>query len=380
MVQTHLNHHAYLNSRQSAARRVVRFIWVLGISFSLYQPTYAGSAPWHMEPNGPETAPASIQSASISPGPSSVVVAVIDSGVIAEHPALNGVLLPGFDMVGGRLNLRGARSSNFAPDPRDATCGQKLVSSSFRTHGTEVASLIAGNGYENMWGINPRARIVPVRIFGTCGMSPEDLVDAIRWSAGLKVEGATTNLNPAKVINISITGGASQCRPDLQKAIDAVRHNGVFVVAAAGNNFQKPLAEPANCAGVISVGALSAENKIENYSALDYRTTIYTAGGGPALRVSQPWAANKLKVATAEPITLGGERLFVADKGIGTSFAAPVVSGFLSLWLSFNPNLKPQDWEAHIDSFVRQVPRLEKCVDCNPRGLVASDFLIKISK
>ena len=179
MVQTHLNHHDYLNSRQSVARRAIRFIWVLGISFSLYQHTYAGPAPWHMEPNGPETAPASIQSASISPGPSSVVVAVIDSGVIAEHPALNGVLLPGFDMVGGRLNLRGARSSNFAPDPRDATCGQKLVSSSFRTHGTEVASLIAGNGYENMWGINPRARIVPVRIFGTCGMSPEDLVDAI---------------------------------------------------------------------------------------------------------------------------------------------------------------------------------------------------------
>jgi serine protease len=152
------------------------------------------------------------------------------------------------------------------------------------------------------------------------------------------------------------------------------------VVAAAGNNFQKPLAEPANCEGVISVGALSAENKIENYSALDSRTTIYTAGGGPALRMSQAWAHNKLKVATAELSVSGNERLIVMDKGIGTSYAAPVMSGFLSLMLSFNPNLKPQDWDAYADYFVRQVPRLEKCVDCNPRGLVASGILTKLSK
>jgi serine protease len=378
MVQTHLKSCTHLSLRKSAARVLLYLLWVLGMTLS--QHLHAGAIPWHLEAAGPETSPASIQSAAFSPGSSSVVVAVIDSGIIAEHPALNGVLLPGFDMVTARLNLRGARSTNFAPDPRDATCAQRLVSSSFRTHGTEVASLIAGNGYENMWGVNPNARIVPVRIFSTCGMSVDDMIDAIRWSAGLKVEGAPQNLHPAKVINISITGGATQCRPDLQKAIDAVRRNGTFVVAAAGNNFQKTLAEPANCEGVISVGALSAENKIENYSALDSRTSIYTAGGGPALRVSQPWSNNKLKVATAEPSMIGGERLTVADKGIGTSFAAPVVSGFLSLWLSFNPSLKPQDWDAHVDSFVREVPRLEKCSNCNPRGLVASDILIKLSK
>lgn len=380
MVQTHLKFLAHLNLRQSIAYGFLSFLWGLAITLSMCHNAHADATPWHIEPGGPDTSPASIQSAPIRPGTSNIVVAVIDSGVIAEHPALEGVLLPGFDMVAAQRNLRGSRSSNFAPDPRDAACGQRLVSSSFRTHGTEVASLIAGNGYENMWGVNPRARVVPVRIFSTCGMSPEDMIDAIRWAAGLKVEGIPNNAYPANVINISITGGATQCRPELQKAVNAARKNGAFVVAAAGNNFQKPLAEPANCDGVISVGALSAENKIENYSALDSRTTIYTTGGGPALRVSQPWAHNKLKVATAELSMLGGERLIVMDKGIGTSFAAPVVSGFLSLWLSLNPNLKPQDWDAHVDSFVRQVPRLEKCADCNPRGLVASDILIKLSK
>jgi serine protease len=283
-------------------------------------------------------------------------------------------------MVNGQRNLRGERSKNFSPDPRDATCGQKLISSSFRTHGTEVASLIAGNGYENAWGINPQAKILPVRIFGACGMSPDDMVDAIRWSAGLPVRGAPTNTHPAKVINISIAGGATQCRQELQKAIDEVIKVGAFVVAAAGNNFHRPLTEPANCDGVISVGAVSAENKIENYSALDPRTSIYTAGGGPTLNVSHHWAKNKLRVASSEVNLAGQEKLIVADKGVGTSFAAPLVSGFLSLWLSYRPDASLEDWSKYISSVVRQVPRLEKCADCNPKSLIAQESMMDRSK
>ena len=72
----------------------------------------------------------------------------------------------------------------------------------------------------------------------------------------------------------------------------------MFVVAAAGNNFHKPLPEPANCKGVISVGALDAENRIEVYSALDSRTTLYAPGGGKRLSASADWSVNKLKVAS----------------------------------------------------------------------------------
>ncbi len=342
-----------------------------------FSTAFADVLPWYLEADGLHVAPASIRSAATSPGPVTVTVAVIDSGIIAEHPALKGALLPGYDMVTAQRSLRGSRSTNFAPDPRDATCGQKVVSSSFRTHGTEVASLIAGNGYEHAWGVNPQAKILPVRIFSTCGMSPDDMVDAIRWAAGLPVSGTPINAHPAKVINISIAGGASQCRPELQKAIDGAIKTGAFVVAAAGNNFQRPLAEPANCDGVISVGALSAENKIENYSALDPRTSIYTAGGGPNLAINHHWGMNKLRVASAEAGPSGNERFIVADKGVGTSFAAPLVSGFLSLWLSHHPNAVPQDWSSYVDSFVRQVPRLEKCADCNPRGLVVPENIMR---
>lgn len=346
----------------------------------LQHQVHADPFPWYLEADSPNAAPASIHSANLTPGTTAITVAVIDSGVIAEHPALQGALLPGYDMVASQRNPRGERSSNFAPDPRDTTCGQKVVSSSFRTHGTEVASLIAGNGYENARGVNPQAKILPIRIFSACGMSLDDMVDAIRWSAGLPVAGAPANAYPAKVINISIAGGSTQCRPELQKAVDLAIKAGAFVVAAAGNNFQRPLAEPANCEGVISVGALSAENKIENYSALDPRTSIYTAGGGPNLNVNYHWAKNKLRVASTEQSLGGAERLIVADKGVGTSFAAPLVSGFLSLWLSYHPNAKPDDWTSYVNSFVREVPRLEKCVDCAPRGLVAPENIMKRPK
>lgn len=320
-----------------------------------------------------QASPVSIKTAGVAPGATAVVVAVIDSGVLPNHPALEGVMLPGFDMIAAARNLRGGRSSDFSPDAKDAACGRKIVSSTFRTHGTEVASIVAGNGFDSMWGVNPKAQILPIRVFGACGMAVEDMVDAIRWAAGLPVAGIPSNPNPARVINLSISGGSPDCRPSLQNAIDAVIKEGSFVVAAAGNNFQRPMVEPANCRGVISVGALSAQNQIEKYSALDPRISIYTLGGGPPLRNNTPWQDNKLRVATMDMGLLGSEKLVVLDKGVGTSFAAPLVSGFISLWISHSPNIRPSDWSIYAKDFVRSVPELAKCPECRPLGLVAQE-------
>ena len=352
----------------------------LGLCLALPLNTHARNLQWYFEADIPAAAPASMKTEPIAPGSAQVVVAVIDSGVLSDHPALKGKLLPGFDMVSDPRSGTGGRSANYAPSPKDASCGQRMVSSSFRTHGTEVASIVAGNGHQEMWGVNPNAMILPIRVFGPCGMTREDLADSIRWAAGLPVAGTPLNPRPAKVINISISGGATQCRPALQAAVDEAIRQGAFVVAAAGNNFQRALVEPANCEGVISVGALSADNRIENYSALDPRTTIYTVGGGPTLKVSAPWAENKIRVATIELSLFGAEQLVVADKGIGTSFAAPLVSGFLSLWLSHRPNLKPSDWTSHVHQFVRSVPKLAKCPDCTPQGLVVPESILKAQR
>jgi serine protease len=353
--------------------RVACGLWLLVSSVS------AQSVPWYLEADTVSPAPAAIRTAPYKPGPHPVTVAVIDSGVIAEHPALKGVLLPGYDMVSGALNQRGGRSANFSPDPREASCGRKLTSASYRTHGTEVASVVAGNGYQGMWGVNTAARILPIRLMSTCGVSMQDLSDAIRWAVGLPVEGLPDNPHHARVINLSISGGAPSCSPRLQAALNAAIDRGVFIVAAAGNNFQQPLGEPANCEGVISVGALSAENRIAKYSALDPRTSIYSPGGGPALDVKAVWASNKVRVATEELNFVGAPRYIVDDRGVGTSFAAPLVSGFISLWLSHQPHVQPDKWSSMISTFGRTVPPLDKCASCTPLGLVAAPQLMSPS-
>jgi serine protease len=142
-------------------------------------------------------------------------------------------------------------------------------------------------------------------------------------------------------------------------------------VAAAGNNFHKPLPEPANCKGVISVGSLDAENKIEVYSALDTRTTLYAPGGGKRLQSSSDWSINKLKVATYDLDLTGNERAAALFRGVGTSYAAPVVSGFISLWLSHNPNKQTSDFANEMQKFLRSVDPIEKCPDCMPKGITA---------
>lgn len=331
----------------------------------------AQDLPWHLgsvDQSYPP-APAAINTAGAKPGPHEVVVAVIDSGVLANHPSLEGRLLPGYDLLSPPNNLRGARSADFSPDLRDAKCDGRITSNAFRTHGTEISSLIAGNGADGVRGVNPSAKIVPIRLFGSCPMNRSDLLDAISWAAGFPVEGTPINSNPAKVINLSFSGGKQVCGADLQKLLDRVAKKNIFVVAAVGNTFGKKITEPANCSGVISVGSVDAENNIETYSALDPRTVIYAPGGGKSLDNNAPWRTNKLKVATVEVDFLGQEVHAGVARGVGTSYAAPLVSGFVSLLLSQRPEMTPNDFLSQLSKFSRPVNPTDKCADCNPKGL-----------
>ncbi len=324
----------------------------------------------------PKVAPAAINIAGLSAGPHPVVVAVIDSGVMAEHPSLAGRLLPGYDMQSQPANLRKGRSDNFAPDPLGTQCDQRPTSSAYRTHGTEVASLVAGNGHGGVFGVNPQARVLPIRVMGACGMARRDLMDAIRWAAGLPVEGVPDNAYPARVINLSLSGGSTQCSTALQALVDQLGAQGVVLVAAAGNNFHKALFEPANCQGVISVGSVDAENRIEVYSALDARTVLYAPGGGRTLHTRQAWGVNKLRVATFDLDFLGRERANALDRGVGTSYAAPLVAGFISFWLSHRPQTSTAEVLAELPQFLRDVEPLAKCPTCQPKSLVANARLV----
>lgn len=326
----------------------------------------AQEVPWHLDSpeSNPQAAPAAINVWGVQPGPHRVVVALIDSGVLSAHPALQGRLLPGFDMQSGLNNLRGQRSDLSEPEPANLDCRDRAVSPGYRTHGTEVASLIAGNGHDNVWGVNPKALILPIRVVGPCPMTRRDIHDAMAWAAGFDVPGVPINPNPADIINISFSGGGFGCAASTQTLVNQILDSGIFVVAAGGNSFGKRLQEPANCEGVISVGAVNALAEVEAYSALDERTTLYAPGGGPRLIRPESWSINRLRVATEVMPRNAPPRLKGEDRGVGSSFAAPVVSGFLALLKSVKPNFTPNDFADNIDDFTQRVEADLKAGEC----------------
>jgi subtilisin family serine protease len=62
----------------------------------------AQDMPWHLGSlDATASAPSALNTAAIKPGPHDVTVAVIDSGVLPNHPSLKGRVLPGFDMISG---------------------------------------------------------------------------------------------------------------------------------------------------------------------------------------------------------------------------------------------------------------------------------------
>lgn len=62
-----------------------------------------------------------------------------------------------------------------------------------------------------------------LRALGTGGGMGSDIMDSIRWAAGVAVDGAPANPHPARVINLSL-GGTGNCSEAYQEAIDELRH------------------------------------------------------------------------------------------------------------------------------------------------------------
>jgi subtilisin family serine protease len=123
----------------------------------------------------------------------------------------------------------------------------------------------------------------------------------------------------------------------------------------------------ANCHGVISVGAVDENNVIEDYSALDARIVMFAPGGSRQIKNNN--ASQRLRVATFESDAQGNEFPLASSRGVGTSYAAPLVAGYLSLILSYHPEFMPEDFFDNLDKFSRAVKPTAKCEGCNLRGL-----------
>lgn len=281
-------------------------------------------------------------------GSATAVVAVLDTG-ITSHPDLNARVLPGYDFVSSST-LYGALYANDGngrdDDPMDpgdwvsmqdvannpdAFAGCQIQASSW--HGTLISGMVAAttNNGVGVAAINWNGRVLPVRVAGKCGATVTDIVDGMRWAAGLPVAGAPLNANPARVLNISF-GGDFACGSLYQETINELAIHGVVVVAAAGNG-QGTVTRPANCSGVVGVAALARDGLKAGYSNFGTQVTIATVGGDP-----------DVDDGLLTVLNTGAEGPGTATYGnvYGTSFAAPIASGVVGLMLSANPGLTVQ--------------------------------------
>ncbi len=272
-------------------------------------------------------------------GSVSTVVAVVDTG-ITQHPELAGRVLPGFDFISDPASANdGGGRDNDASDPGDATsdgeCGDGSRGEPSSWHGTFVSGIIAANTNNGagIAGLNWNAKILPVRVLGKCGGTFEDITAGVLWAAGLAVAGAPPNPNPARVINMSL-GGATSCPQALQDAIDLALSQGAVITVAAGNESDNASdSAPANCSGVITVGASTRAGDRAGYSNFGVRVDV-SAPGGDGGDVS----TLVLSLSNDGTASVGNPAYAI---GAGTSAAAPHVAGVASLMVARNANLTP---------------------------------------
>ncbi len=266
----------------------------------------------------------------LQPDSSSVVVAVVDTGIL-PHPDLAGRVLPGYDFISDPNRARDGDARD--PDPRDEgdwSNGDCAPPEDSFFHGLFVAGLIAANTNNGtgIAGLTTGARILPVRVLGACGGSFDDVLAGTLWASGVQIAGVPPNTDPAKVINLSL-GGIGACDQSIQEAIDDALAQGAVVVAAAGNSSANVQDfTPANCSGVIAVAAHSQDATLAGYS--NY---------GPLVAVSAPGGslpASGLIVSTSnDGLTVPQNPDY--ETAQGTSFAAPMVSGTAAMMIARNP-------------------------------------------
>ncbi|MGW4646064.1 S8 family serine peptidase [Kitasatospora sp. NPDC004289] len=182
-----------------------------------------------------------------------VTVAVIDTGVLADHQDLVGQVLPGADFSGQQS------------DGRIDTDG----------HGTAMASLIAGHGHGNQDGIiglAPKAKILPIRI----NLGGDDqLVSAQNDEVPKAIRYAVDH--GAKVINMSFTSAVGA---DAREAIKYAIDNDVVLVGGSGNlgNRGVGVSYPAAVPGVVAVGAVDENGNVWEKSNRGPEITLVAPG------------------------------------------------------------------------------------------------------
>ncbi|MGH7292411.1 MAG: S8 family serine peptidase, partial [Myxococcota bacterium] len=169
---------------------------------------------------------------------SGVLVAVIDTGVEATHPDLQGQIVTGYDFL------------NDDGDPRDDN-----------GHGTRMAGIVAARGHNALGviGVAPQARVLSVKALDGQGYGPYSAV----------AKGMLYAVDQgAKVLSLSLSGATNSAT--LLDAVNYAKAHEVVVVAASGNYGSDIPNYPAATSGAVAIAALNSADQrpiFSNYGA-----------------------------------------------------------------------------------------------------------------
>ncbi len=237
-----------------------------------------------------------------------VTVAVLDTGVQLDHPALATVLVPGRDVVQG--DDAAAETVNGLDDDADGTIDEGAG------HGTHVAGIVHQ--------VAPAARIMPVRVLDDDGSgSLWQAAEGILWAAS----------HGAQVINASF--GTHGSAGVLKDAVARVTAQGVLVVGAAGNDGRDRTMYPAAADGALAVAAVGPGDVPSSFTNRGRWIDVSAPGESIHSTFAVPagsWAANS-----------------------GTSMATPFVTGEAALVLARRPGASPAEVTRLITTTARPV-------------------------
>lgn len=243
-----------------------------------------------------------------------VKVAVLDTGVDATHPDLNGTKVIAWkDFTGANYTT-----------PHDGN-----------GHGTHVSGIIAGTGNASNGkykGVAPCASLIEAKVMNDNGVGNSSwVILAMDWAVA----------NGAQVISLSLGGQHSRAMDD---EVAKVTAEGVVVVVAAGNS--GPSAGSVECPGdspdAITVGMVNKSDVLDDRSSRgptdDGQIKPDVTNVGVAIWSAKAWGTNPSY----------GTKYYL--QMTGTSMATPMTSGVVALMLQKNPSLTPVQVKSILES------------------------------
>ena len=282
--------------KRTVAAAIVATVGLLGAGAAHSEPV---PTPWHLDRINQAALPLD---GDVSMGPltgAGVDIYIVDSGARPTHEQFGGRVLAGIDLGTDIVS------------PATSDCDG---------HGTHVSALAAGSSV----GVAGQARIVSVRVLDCSGEGEvSDVVRALRWVRAHHVSGRAAVVNLSLGVDIGDNGDAIEA--EVHRLVD----EGVVAVVAAGNGdgAENPLnacdISPGHRPEVLTVAASTALDAAANYSNFGPCVDVYAPGGDRVRAVSSAWIDNDSDYNTE----------------IGTSMAAPLVSGFVAMLAQQQPGL-----------------------------------------